>query len=281
MAADNTAMAELWNGPSGQNWIRFDEHHDRGLRPWGEAVLAAAAPAAGERVLDVGCGTGWMTRTAAGAVGDGHALGVDISEMLVARATAKAEDEGVANVAFMVADAQVHPFEGGGLDLAMSRFGVMFFADAVAAFANVGRALAPGGRLAFACWQEMAHNHWILVPFGAMTAVVGRPEPPPPDAPGPWSLADPDRVRAVLAAAGFTGVGLETVDAPMWLGDTVDEAYDFIRASNNARLLLEGKDPEAAARALAALRTALEGVEAGDEGLVLPGRAWVVTATRA
>jgi hypothetical protein len=157
----------------------------------------------------------------------------------------------------------------------------MFFADAVAAFANVARALAPGGRLAFACWQELAHNHWILVPFGAMTAEVGRPEPPPPDAPGPWSLADPDRVRSVLGAAGYTGVALETVDAPMFLGDTVDEAYDFIRVSNNARTLLEGKDPETAARALAALRTALEGLEVGGEGLALPGRAWVATATRA
>jgi SAM-dependent methyltransferase len=281
MAGDNAAMAELWNGPSGENWIRFDEHHDRGLRPWGEAVLAAAAPAAGERVLDIGCGTGWMTRAAARAVGDGPALGVDISEMLVARATAKAEEEGVPNVAFTVDDAQVHPFEAGGLDLAISRFGVMFFADPVAAFANVGRALAPGGRLAVACWQELAHNHWILVPFGAMTAEVGRPEPPPPDAPGPWSLADPDRVRSVLGAAGFTGVGLHTVEAPMFMGDTVDEAYEFIRASSNARLLLEGKDPEAVARALDALHTALESVAVGNEGLALPGRAWVVTATRA
>lgn len=280
MAADNAAMAELWNGASGENWIRFDEHHNRGLRPWGEAVLAAAAPAAGERVLDVGCGTGWTTRAAARAVGDGHALGVDISEMLVARAAATAEEEGVPNVAFTAADAQVHPFEKGSLDLAISRFGVMFFADAVAAFANVGRALAPGGRLAFACWQEMVHNHWVLVPFGAMVAEVGTPEPPPPDAPGPWSLADPDRVRSVLGAAGFTGVALETLDAPMWLGDTVDEAYDFIRAGNNARMLLEGKDPDAAARALAAMRTALENVEVGDAGLALPGRAWVVTATR-
>ncbi len=188
MAGDNTAMAELWNGLSGENWIRFDEHHDRGLRRWGEAVLAAAAPAAGERVLDVGCGTGWMTRAAARAVGDGHALGVDISELLVARATAKAEDEGVANVAFTVADAQDHPFEPESVDLAISRFGVMFFADAVAAFANVSRALAPGGRLAFACWQELRHNHWILVPSGPWPPRWARPSRPPrtPRDRGPW-----------------------------------------------------------------------------------------------
>src|SRR5262245_1428907 len=253
MAGENAAMAELWNGRSGENWIRFDEHHDRGLRPWGEAILAAAAPGPGERVLDVGCGTGWMTRTAARATGDGHALGLDISEMIVARARASAAAEGVGNVTFTVGDAQDHPFEPASVDVAISRFGIMFFADAVAAFANVGRALAPGGRLAFACWQNLQHNQWILVPLGAMTAVVGMPEPVPPDAPGPWSLADPDRVRSVLEAAGFTGVGLDTVDAPMFLGDTVDEAYDFIRASNNARMLLEGKDPETAARALAAL----------------------------
>jgi SAM-dependent methyltransferase len=280
MAGENAAMAELWNGRSGENWIRFDEHHDRGLRPWGEAVLAAAAPAAGERVLDVGCGTGWMTRTAARATAAGHALGVDISALLVARARATAEAEGVGNVAFTVGDAQDHPFEPASVEVAISRFGVMFFADAVAAFANVGRALAPGGRLAFACWQGLQHNDWIRVPFGAMTSVVGPPEPVPPDAPGPWSLADPDRVRSVLGSAGFSHVALDSVEAPMWLGGTAGEAYDFIRASNNARLLLGGKDPEAAARALDALRTTLEGVEAGDAGLALPGAAWLVTATR-
>ena len=281
MAGDNAAMARMWNGPSGDNWIRFDEHHNRGLRPWGEAVLAAAVPAAGERVLDVGCGTGWTTRAAARATGDGRALGVDISEMLVQRARSTAAAEGVANVAFAVADAQDHPFDPGGFDVAISRFGVMFFADAVAAFANVARALAPGGRLAFACWQELRHNHWILVPFGAMTAVVGTPEPPPPGAPGPWSLADPDRVRSVLGAAGFSDVALDPVEAPMFLGETAEEAYEFVRASNNARLLLEGKDPEAAPRALDALRSALEDVTVGDEGLALPGAAWLVTATRA
>jgi SAM-dependent methyltransferase len=281
MAGDNAAMAELWNGRSGENWIRFDEHHNRGLRPWGEAVLAAAAPGASERVLDVGCGTGWMTRTAARATGDGHALGLDISEMLVARARESATAEGVGNVSFTVGDAQDHPFEPASVDVAISRFGVMFFADAAAAFANVGRALAPGGRLAFACWQDLPHNHWILVPLGAMTAVAGMPEPPPPDAPGPWSLSDPDRVRSVLGAAGFTDVALESVEAPMWLGDTVEEAYDFVRGSSNVRLLLEGKDAETVARALDALRTTLDGVEVGDAGLALPGAAWLVTATRA
>jgi SAM-dependent methyltransferase len=281
MAGENAAMAELWNGRSGESWIRFDEHHDRGLRPWGEAVLAAAAPGAGERVLDVGCGTGWMTRTAARATAGGQALGLDISEMLVARARESAAAEGVGNVTFTVGDAQDHPFEPASVDVAISRFGVMFFADATAAFANVGRALAPGGRLAFACWQNLQRNHWILVPFGAMTAVAGVPEPPPPDAPGPWSLAEPDRVRSVLGAAGFADIALDSVEAPMWLGDTAEEAYEYIRASSNVRLLLEGKDPETVTRALDALRTTLDGVEVGDAGVALPGAAWLVTATRA
>jgi SAM-dependent methyltransferase len=280
MASDNTAMAQLWNGASGESWARFDEHHDRGLRPWGEALMAAAAPAPGERVLDIGCGTGWTTRTAARAVGDGDALGVDISHLLVERARAKAADEGVANVAFTVADAQVHPFAPGGVDVAISRFGVMFFADAGAAFANVGRALAPGGRLAFACWQALRDNPWTLVPLGAMAAHVGAPEQPAPDAPGAWSLADPDRVRALLGAAGFADVALDSVDAPMWLGGSAEEAYEYSSTSNSTRMLLAGKDPAAVARALDALRTALAGVELGDDGLALPGRAWLVTATR-
>jgi SAM-dependent methyltransferase len=281
MAGDNAAMAELWNGRSGENWIRFDDHHDRGLRPWGEAVLAAAAPAAGERVLDIGCGTGWMTRAAARAVGDGHAVGVDISEMLVERARAKAAAEGVTNAAFTVADAQDHAFDPNSFEAAISRFGIMFFADTVAAFANVGRALVPGGRLAFATWQDLLLNDWILVPFGAMATHVGVPEQPDPGAPGPWSLADPDRVRSVLGAAGFGDVSLESVGAPMFLGEDAEDAYEMASTSNNARMLLEGKDPEAVSRALDALRTALEGVEAGDGGVALPARAWLVTATRA
>jgi SAM-dependent methyltransferase len=274
----NAAMAEMWNGPSGEVWLAHDALHDRALAPWGDAVLAAAPPGPGDRVLDVGCGTGAMTRTAARRAVGGSALGVDISAVIVARAQAKAAAEGVVNVSFTVADAQVHPFTPASVDVVLSRFGVMFFDDPEAAFANIGRALAPGGRLAVACWQDLAANDWVRVPFAAMAEHVGPPEIDP-GAPGPFSLAHPDRVRAVLAAAGFVDVALTGVEAPMLLGSDAAEAFERMRTGGTTRIMVEGKDPERVARAMDALRDLVEALDrAGD--LTLPARAWVVTAHR-
>jgi SAM-dependent methyltransferase len=274
----NAAMAELWNGVSGENWLVHDELHDRALAAWGEAVLGAAAPGPGDRVIDVGCGTGAMTREAARRAAGGTALGVDISAPILARARGKAEAEGIGNVTFTVADAQVHPFAPASLDVAMSRFGVMFFDDPVAAFANVARALAPGGRLAFTCWAAVEENDWARLPAATMAAHVGPPNAAP-GAPGPYSLADPPRVRAVLGDAGFTRVGITDAAHPMYLGADAGEAFAHVRSSGMTRALLDGKDPAAVDAALRALRDLCEGLDRGD-GLTLPAKAWLVTATR-
>jgi SAM-dependent methyltransferase len=275
----NAEMAEMWNGPSAERWLALDANHDRALAPWGDLVLAAAAPGAGERALDVGCGTGAMTRSVARRVAGGTAEGVDISAPLVARARAKAQAEGVGNVSFTVADAQVHDFPPASVDVAVSRFGVMFFADPVAAFANIGRALAPGGRLAFACWQDEAANDWLRIPAEVLAEHVGHTEPVP-GAPGAVSLADPEQVRAMLGAAGFTRVALADAPAPMWLGADAAEAYERVATSGMTRAALEGKDPAAVSAALDALRTAVAGLDRG-KGVSVPARAWLVTAGRA
>ncbi|HET8617780.1 MAG TPA: class I SAM-dependent methyltransferase [Acidimicrobiales bacterium] len=279
MGEPNAEMAVMWNGPSAERWLALDANHDRALAPWGDAVLAAAAPGTGERVLDVGCGTGAMTRSLARRVAGGTAQGVDISAPLVARARAKAQAEGVGNVSFTVADAQVHDFPPASVDVAVSRFGVMFFADPVAAFANIGRALAPGGRLAFACWQDEAANDWLRIPAEVLAEHVGHTEPVP-GAPGAVSLADPERVRAMLGAAGFAGVAVADAPAPMWLGADAAEAYERVATSGMTRTALEGKDPAAVSAALDALRAAIAGLVRG-EGVSVPARAWLVTARRA
>jgi SAM-dependent methyltransferase len=268
----NTEQAKAWNGYEGTHWAA---HHDRWNAVVGgvnDELFAAAAIGEDDRVLDVGCGTGQTTRLAARTASRGHALGVDLSEPMLARARAAAAEEDIANVRFEQGDAQVHPFPAGGFDVAVSRGGVMFFADPVAAFANVGRALRPGGRLAFACLREMTHNDWFTVP---MTVLLGH-EPVPstaaPYAPGMFSLADPGRITDVLTAAGFHDVQTVSVDTSMVYGE---DAAAFILGSGPVRFTLREADQATAERLTAALRPYEE------SGVVrMRGAWWVVTASR-
>lgn len=274
----NTDMADLWNGPSGDHWVTHAERHDRALAPYGEAVLDAATLAAGDRVLDVGCGTGAMTRAAARRAPQGSAVGIDIGQPMIdaARRLAAAEG-GPGNVTFERADAQVHPFPSGAFDAVVSRFGLMFFADPTAAFRNIRRGLVDGGRLAFVAWQPMVANDWMFVPVSAMVEHLGMPGAAGPDAPGPFSLGDPDRVRTVLAASGFAAVELAEVSHPMWLGSDLDDVVGYMEGQAMTRAMAEGKPPELLAAALADLRAALAPHVTAD-GLSLPASAWLVTA---
>jgi SAM-dependent methyltransferase len=273
----NAQMAAVWNGPSGAHWAAHADRHDRQLGQWGQAVLAAAGIGGSDRVLDIGCGTGTLTRTAARAAGGGHATGVDISRRLVTLARDLASAEGPANVGFEVADAQVHPFAPAAIDVAISRFGVMFFDDSTAAFANVRRALVPGARLAFVCWQDLAANDWSRIPWTAVAAHVGWPDRFGPGQPGPWSLADPALVREVLAAAGFDRIAVDGLDGTMWVGVDAEDAYAYMQNQPTAQAMFEDRDPALVERALAALRATLHDV-AGPDGVELPAKAWLVTA---
>lgn len=276
----NAAMADNWNGIAGEHWVRNAERHDRALAAYGQAALDAARVTATDRVLDVGCGTGALTRAAARLAAEGSALGVDIGQPMVDMARQAATSEGPGNVAFAQADAQVHPFAADSFDVVLSRFGVMFFDDPVAAFANLRRATAAGGRLAFVCWQSLLVNDWMMIPGSAIAEHLGFPDVGEPGAPGPFSLADPDRVRAVLADGGFVDVDIDEVAHPMWLGSDVDDAVGYMRNQSIARAMFEDKPPELVERAIEALRRSLEQA-VGPDGLELPGRAWLVTARAA
>jgi SAM-dependent methyltransferase len=277
----NAAMAENWNGPGGQHWVTHAARHDRALAAYGEDVLAAAAIVEADRVLDVGCGTGAMTRTAARRASGGSALGVDIGRPMVDAALAETERAGgPPNVSFEQADAQVHPFADASFDVVLSRFGVMFFDDPAAAFANLRRAVRPDGRLAFASWQPVAANDWIVVPLDALVSVLDAPDLPGPDEPGPFTLDDPDRVRALLLAAGFAAVEAAPASHPMWLGADVDDAATYMRGQSMARRLLDGRTTDEVDAVMAALRQALE-PHVTDEGVVLDAHAWIVTARAA
>lgn len=181
----------------------------------------------------------------------------------------------MANATFEQADAQIHPFEPGAYDVAISRTAAMFFGDHVAAFTNIGHALRTGGRLALVTWQPLPGNEWIREISGALAA--GRDLPaPPPDA-GPFSLSDPDRVRALLTAAGFADVELDATSAGMWFGNDADDAHRFVLGLMG--WMLEGLDDPDRARAVEALHDTMTAHETPD-GVLFESAAWTIQATR-
>lgn len=200
----NAEQARAWDGDEGAYWAARAEAFDRSMAGYTDDLLAAAAVRPGDEVLDVGCGAGQVTRAAARSAEPGRATGIDLSGRMLEVARAAAAREGLDTVSFVRGDAQVHPFPTAGYDLVVSRTGTMFFGDPAAAFGNLRRALRPRGRLVLLVWQAADRTEWIGALLTALSA--GRPVPvPPPDAPGPFSFGDPDRIRALLTGAGFGG----------------------------------------------------------------------------
>ena len=275
----NTEQAEAWDGPEGEYWATNHARFDATIGAYQDGLMAAAAISPGERVLDIGCGNGITSRDAARAVGpDGEVLAVDLSRPMLARAQELAKAEGLDNVRFEHGDAEVYPFERGTFDLAMSRVGVMFFADPVAAFTNIASALRPGGRLALLVWQPVAANEWI----GALrdTLAVGRQLPvPPPGAPGPFALGDTEFTARILTAAGFTDITFTAAERPFLIGSDTDDAFGFTAGLRPVEMLLADLDESARVQALDNLRATLAAHETPD-GVKLGSAAWIITARR-
>ena len=274
----NTGQSQAWNGYEGEHWAANADRYDRVNSGLNELLLDAAGIGEASSVLDIGCGNGKLTRLAARRASGGRALGVDLSGPMLGTARSRAAAEQVPNVAFEQGDAQVHPLPAGEFDAAVSRFGVMFFADPVAAFANVGRALRPGGRLAFACMPGAAGESDREQVFRAVAAEL--PAPPAPPVTGgtsPESFSDPERAREVLTSAGFTDVAWTLVETPQVWGRDVADATDFIWGWGPVQFLARQASEATVARARAALAGALRPFETPD-GVVLTGAAWLVTA---
>ncbi len=274
----NVEMARAWDGEEGARWAEHAERYEAtGQRQWRRLVDTGLISAA-DAVLDIGCGTGKSTRDAARLASSGSALGVDLSARMLQRARELAALEGVTNASFKQADAQVHPFDVGTIDVAISSFGAMFFADPVAAFANVARALRPGGELGMLTWRDLGRNEWVTAIRSALA--MGRPLPePPPGAPGPFQLVDGDHVRRILGDAGFVAVELESVDEPLRLGADADDAFAFVRTMGIVHGLTQDLDEPTRRQALEGLHAMLAAHES-DEGVLLGSSAWLITAQR-
>ena len=276
--APNAEQRKYWNRDEARHWVDNQQRYDEMLAPFGARVIAAAALAPANRVLDVGCGCGATTLAAAHGVSEGEAVGIDLSEQMIERARQRALEDGVGNARFEVADAQTFhlavPF-----DTVISRFGVMFFDDPAGAFTNIGRAIAPGGRLAFLCWRELARNEWMTAMRDALASGRTLPEPPP-NAPGPLSLADTDRVRGMLSDAGFADVRLDPLEEPLQFGPDATSTFDHLQKTGIVIGLLGELDDKARADALERLEKTVVDHET-SEGVLFDSSAWLVRAAKA
>jgi len=279
----NAGQIEYWNDAAGHKWVRLQSMLDTQLEDLGHAAMDAAEIGAGDAILDVGCGCGTTSTEIGRRVGStGRVLGVDLSAEMLERAAAVAGDAGVAHVRFEQADAQTHDFEAEAFDALYSRFGVMFFADPTAAFANLRRALRPGGRLTFVCWQAVSANPWMLLPMMAAMQHVQLDVPPDPEAPGPFAFADASRVERILGGAGFDEVRCESLESPLALGGGagVDQAVDFMLEIGPVSRLTADLDDGTRGAVASAIREALAPYD-GPGGVRMPAAAWLVRARRA
>ena len=275
-AGPNAAQIDYWNAMAGPSWVAAQEALDAELLAWGEKAMAALAPTAGERLIDVGCGCGATSLRLAERVGSGgRVLGADISAPMLAVARRRAEAAGLAQASFAQVDAQTHRFEPA--DGVFSRFGVMFFADPVAAFANLRAALSARGRVAFVCWRAPDLNPWMSVPMAAITPLLPEPPPaPPPGAPGPFAFADGARVHGILQGAGFAKIDIEAHDLMTGWGDVEASARLVLNIGPAGAVFRQ--NPQLADQITSAVRRALTPYATPD-GVRLASSAWIVRAS--
>ena len=278
----NPEQHEYWNETAGPKWAQLSDVIDTQIAPLGGEAMDRIGVAAGQRVLDVGCGCGHTTLELARRVGpQGAVLGADISRPMLEGARARADAAGIANARFQHADAQVHAFETDEFDLIFSRFGVMFFADPVAAFANLVGALEPGARLGFVCWQALARNDWMLRPMAAIAPLLSLQPPSDPHAPGPFAFADAERVTRILQDAGFGSIRVEGMERDLLVGGggSLDDTVRFLLQMGPAGAALRDAPKDLRVKAADAVREAIAPFH-GDEGVRMPAAAWLFQATR-
>jgi ubiquinone/menaquinone biosynthesis C-methylase UbiE len=277
----NADQIAYWNGPGGQRWADRQQAQDILLKPVADILIDRARAKAGERIVDVGCGSGAIAIALAQEAGpSGHVLGIDISGPMLERARQIAPAS--LPVDFVLADATVYPFDPASFDLLVSRFGVMFFAEPVRSFANLRRALKPSGRLAFACWREPRENPFFMVPLQAVYKHAPKMPQLGPEEPGPFAFASEARVQRILSEAGFTGIAMEPCDLSLdtAIGRGLDAAVESALEIGPAARALAEQPPDVVAAASRSIREALTPLARGQT-VPLDASIWIVTASSA
>jgi SAM-dependent methyltransferase len=252
------------------------DFYDAELRAHHEHLRAAYGIGPGDEVVDIGCGTGLTTREAARAAAPGRVVGVDVSERMLERARQLTAGEGLGNVRYELGDAQVHRFDPAGFDVAISRFGTMFFSDPAAAFANIAAALRGDARLVLLVWQRFEDNEWAQ----AIDAALGDAAQPPPPGADPFSLGDAEGTARILSDAGFDDIRFEDVHEPVLYGHDLNAALAFVRGFQSTSTALASLNDREAARTVERLRETLAAHDSDERGVALDSRSWLITARR-
>lgn len=272
----NTEQAAAWDGHEGDVWTEQADRYDRASRRIWQRFVEGQLVGRADRVLDVGCGTGGPTRHVARLAAEGDVMGIDLSTRMLELARSRSADDGLDNVTFVRGDAQVFPFEPDVFDIAISSFGTMFFNDPVAAYTNISGGLRSNGTIALLAWRTLQENEWLMSLRSALA--IGRELPmPPPDAPTPFALANPERVHSILGSAGFDGVELKPIDEMIELGTDASDALEFAKTMGIVEGLTDGLDPDARAQAMGNLAALFRERETAD-GVLLASAAWLITA---
>jgi len=277
--SDNAEQIAEWNGALGQRWVAMQEQLDRVVVPFGDAALTAAAPRAGEQVIDIGCGCGATSIAIAGMVGAaGSVLGLDVSQPMLEVARARAALANFAHLSFRDGDASEAELPP-NVDLLFSRFGVMFFSRPSAAFDHLRKALRAGGRCVFVCWRAPRDNAWAMTPLSAARKALGvTPPPADPEAPGPFAFADEQRLLTILTDAGFKDVEVRRFDAPISLGATPRAAAETAAHIGPVSRLVREVGVEHLPIVLDAIEHAVAPFAAPDGHVSLNGSTWIVAA---
>ncbi|MEO8567076.1 MAG: methyltransferase domain-containing protein [Betaproteobacteria bacterium] len=280
MSVDNAEQIAEWNGVLGQRWVALRQEVDRIVAPFGDVALKAAAPQAGERAIDIGCGCGDTAIEIARIVGPaGSVLGIDVSQPMLEVARSRGESANYPQLSFREGDASATALPA-NIDLLFSRFGVMFFSQPSAAFSHLRKSLRTGGRCVFACWRRPRDNAWAMTPLSAALQALGvTPPPSDPEAPGPFAFADEERLRTILSDAGFDNIDLQRFDAALFLGPTARAAAEGAVQMGPLSRLVREVGAEHLPIIIDAIERTLAPLAAPNGHISLNGSTWIVAAT--
>jgi SAM-dependent methyltransferase len=279
--ATNAAQALRWNGESGEFWVTHRERHLAGHQNLVPHLFGAAAISPGDRVLDIGCGCGATTITAASAAHGtelglgGYAVGLDLSGVMLGVAQQLARQAEVRNIGFVRGDAQVRLLRPESFDVVISSFGVMFFDDPVAAFSSIAAALRPGARMAFLCWQPDMRNEIFSIPLRAFAEHVRSPESTASDL-----FLDPKAITELLGRTGWADMGVRALTEPAWMGSDVADVMAYVSAMRTVRALIAELADDALTDRVLANIAEQYAARQRPGGIWVTAAAWLVTGCR-